>query len=83
MQQQIKSIKEELGGEGNEREVAEMKKKAETKKWSDAAKELFKSSIAKLERMHPQHAGLFCCVQSSWICCSICRGMNTQKTIMI
>ena len=30
-----------------------MKKKAEAKKWSDAAKEMFKSNIAKLERMHP------------------------------
>ncbi len=53
LQQQIKSIKEELGGEGNDREVAEMKKKAETKKWPDAAKQAFKNNIAKLERMHP------------------------------
>jgi ATP-dependent Lon protease len=53
LQQQLKSIKDELGGDTNEREVAEMKKKAETKKWSDAAKEMFKSNIAKLERMHP------------------------------
>ena len=53
LQQQIKSIKEELGGETNDREVAEMKKKAETKKWPEAAKEMFKNNIAKLERMHP------------------------------
>src|ERR1700759_4458722 len=53
LQQQLKSIKDELGGDTNEREIAEMKKKAETKKWSDAAKEMFKSNIAKLERMHP------------------------------
>jgi ATP-dependent Lon protease len=53
LQQQLKSIKDELGGDTNDREIAEMKKKAETKKWSDAAKEMFKSSIAKLERMHP------------------------------
>ena len=53
LQQQLKSIKEELGGDTNERELAEMKKKAEVKKWSQAAKEMFKSSIAKLERMHP------------------------------
>jgi len=32
LQQQLKSIKEELGGDTNEREIAEMKKKAETKK---------------------------------------------------
>ena len=53
LQQQLKSIKDELGGDTNDREIAEMKKKGETKKWSDAAKEMFKSSIAKLERMHP------------------------------
>ena len=53
LQQQIKSIKEELGGESNDREVAEMKKKAETMKWPDAAKQAFKTDVAKLERMHP------------------------------
>lgn len=53
LQQQLKSIKEELGGDTNEREIAEMKKKAEGKKWPDAAKTLFKSGIEKLERMHP------------------------------
>ncbi|SFQ07940.1 ATP-dependent Lon protease [Parafilimonas terrae] len=53
LQQQLKSIKDELGGDTNEREIAEMKKKAETKKWSEAAKDMFKSNIAKLERMHP------------------------------
>jgi ATP-dependent Lon protease len=31
LQQQMKSIKEELGGDSNEREVAQMKKKAEAK----------------------------------------------------
>ncbi len=53
LQQQLKSIKDELGGDTNEREIAEMKKKAETKKWPEAAKTLFKSGIEKLERMHP------------------------------
>lgn len=53
LQQQLKSIKEELGGDTNEREIKEMRKKAETKKWPEAAKELFKKGIEKLERMHP------------------------------
>ncbi|QEC69663.1 endopeptidase La [Panacibacter ginsenosidivorans] len=53
LQQQMKSIKEELGGDTNEREIAQMKKKAETKKWPDAAKSMFKSGVEKLERMHP------------------------------
>jgi len=53
LQQQLKSIKEELGGDVNDREIAEMKKKAESKQWPDAAKEMFKRGIEKLERMHP------------------------------
>lgn len=53
LQQQLKSIKEELGGDSNDLEVQEMKKKAEKKKWSDAAKEMFRKGIEKLERMHP------------------------------
>lgn len=53
LQQQLKSIKEELGGDTNEREVKEMQKKAETKKFSPAAKEMFKKGVEKLERMHP------------------------------
>ena len=53
LQQQLKSIKEELGGDANDRELAEMKKKAESKKWPEAAKEMFKKGVEKLERMHP------------------------------
>ena len=53
LQQQLKSIKDELGGDPNEREVAEMKKKAEGKKWPEGAKKLFQNGLEKLERMHP------------------------------
>lgn len=53
LQQQLKSIKEELGGDTNQQEVKEMQKKAETKKWPAAAKDLFRKGIEKLERMHP------------------------------
>ena len=53
LQQQLKSIKEELGGDSNVQEVKEMLKKSEAKKWPAAAKELFKKGIEKLERMHP------------------------------
>ncbi len=53
LHQQLKSIKDELGGDSNVQEVKEMQKKAETKKWPAAAKELFKKGIEKLERMHP------------------------------
>jgi ATP-dependent Lon protease len=53
LQQQLKSIKEELGGDTNDREIKEMQKKADAKKWPEASKELFKKGIEKLERMHP------------------------------
>jgi ATP-dependent Lon protease len=53
LNQQLKSIKDELGGDNNDREIAEMKKKAEAKNWPETAKNLFNANIAKLERMHP------------------------------
>jgi ATP-dependent Lon protease len=53
LQQQLKSIKDELGGDTNDREVKEMQKKADAKKWPAAAKEMFRKGIEKLERMHP------------------------------
>jgi ATP-dependent Lon protease len=53
LQQQLKSIKDELGGDSNERELREMQKKAESKKWPQSARDIFKKGIEKLERMHP------------------------------
>ncbi len=53
LQQQMKSIREELGGDPNEREIKDLQKRAEEVKWTEAAKELFKKNIEKLERMHP------------------------------
>lgn len=53
LQQQMKSIKEELGGDSNDREIKEMLRKSELKKWPEAAKELFTKGVEKLERMHP------------------------------
>lgn len=53
LQQQLKSIKEELGGDSNLQEIKEMQKKAEQKKWPASARDLFKKGVEKLERMHP------------------------------
>lgn len=53
LQQQLKSIKDELGGDTNMQEIKEMHKKADAMKWPAAAKEVFKKGIEKLERMHP------------------------------
>ncbi len=52
LQQQMKAIKDELGGD-NVAEVKDMLKKAENKKWGAAAKEMFTKGVEKLERMHP------------------------------
>ena len=53
LQQQLKSIREELGGDPNTQEIKEMQKKAEAKKWPAAARDMFRKGIEKLERMHP------------------------------
>jgi ATP-dependent Lon protease len=53
LQQQLKSIKEELGGDSNDREVKELQRKAEKKQWTEAAAEVFRKGVEKLERMHP------------------------------
>jgi ATP-dependent Lon protease len=52
LQQQMKAIKDELGGE-NSAEVKEMMKRAENKKWPANAKDTFMKGVEKLERMHP------------------------------
>ncbi|WP_321480215.1 endopeptidase La [uncultured Bacteroides sp.] len=54
LQQQIKTIQDELGGNGSEEEIEEMRKKAEKMKWSKEIKETFLKELAKLERTHSQ-----------------------------
>jgi len=53
LQQQMKSIREELGGDPNEREIRDLQKRADEMKWPESARELFQKNIEKLERMHP------------------------------
>ncbi|MCC8096517.1 MAG: endopeptidase La [Tannerellaceae bacterium] len=54
LQQQIKTIQEELGGNINESEIKELRAKAAKKKWPAAVAEVFEKEIRKLERLHPQ-----------------------------
>ena len=54
LQQQIKTIQDELGGGNQEQELEEMRKKAETIKWNEEVKSTFLKEVDKLERMHPQ-----------------------------
>ncbi len=53
LHQQMKSIKEELGGDSNDREIKDLQQRAEKVKLSKNARELFEKGIEKLERMHP------------------------------
>ena len=54
LQQQIKAIQEELGGNMNDIEIKELREKAKSKKWPKEVGEIFEKEVAKLERVHPQ-----------------------------
>lgn len=54
LQQQIKTIQEELGGNINDLEIKELRERAAKKKWPIAVAEIFEKEIRKLERLHPQ-----------------------------
>ena len=56
LQQQIKTIQEELGGVSYEEEIDEMKKKASKKLWDNKTKIHFEKEMGKLQRMNPQVA---------------------------
>jgi ATP-dependent Lon protease len=53
LNQQLKTIQEELGGNPHEHQIHELKQKAEKKKWSKQAAETFEKEIGKLQRMNP------------------------------
>lgn len=54
LQQQIKTIQEELGGNTGDRDIQDLKEKAMTKKWPMAVAEIFDKELHKLQRLHPQ-----------------------------
>lgn len=54
LQQQIKTIQEELGGNTQQIEIDEFRKRAKEKKWSDEVAKTFEKEIQKLERLNPQ-----------------------------
>jgi ATP-dependent Lon protease len=53
LNQQLKTIQEELGGNPHEQQIQEMKKKASKKKWSKQVAAVFEKEINKLQRMNP------------------------------
>lgn len=56
LQQQMKTIQDELGGTSSEAEIEEMRSKAKSKQWSEKVANHFEKELAKLQRMNPQVA---------------------------
>ncbi|MEO6883283.1 MAG: endopeptidase La [Bacteroidia bacterium] len=56
LQQQMKTIQEELGGNSFEQEIDEMRAKAKTKKWNKEVETTFNKELDKLQRMNPNAA---------------------------
>ncbi len=54
LQQQIKTIQDELGGSPQESDFEEFRKRAAAKKWDESMAQIFEKELAKLERLHPQ-----------------------------
>ena len=55
LQQQMKTIQNELGGGSPEQDVADFRERAKEKKWNDATSKVFDKEMKKLERMS-QHS---------------------------
>lgn len=53
LQQQMKAIQDELGGDTKQQEVQELQERAKSKKWTENIQKIFEKELAKLERMHP------------------------------
>jgi ATP-dependent Lon protease len=56
LNQQLKTIQEELGGNPFDKEINEMKEKAAKKKWPKQAAEVFEKEIERLGRINPAAA---------------------------
>lgn len=56
LNQQLKQIQEELGGDAFDQEVKRMKEKALKKKWTKKVKDTFERELQKLQRINPAAA---------------------------
>lgn len=54
LQQQIKTIQDELGGNPQQADIDDLKEKLKTKKWDEKVAESVDKEVKKLERLHPQ-----------------------------
>lgn len=53
LQQQIKTIQEELGGNPQQSDIEDFKQRGTKKKWGKEVAQIFEKEISKLERLHP------------------------------
>lgn len=56
LNQQLKTIQEELGQDPQDQDIEELLKKADKKKWSKNVKDHFHKELGRLQRMNPQVA---------------------------
>ena len=54
LQQQIKTIQDELGGNPQQADLDEFRQRGQKKKWNKEAAQTFEKEMSKLERLHPQ-----------------------------
>ena len=60
LNQQMRQIQEELGGNPIDQELQDFKKRAKTKKFPNKVKETFEKELSKLERLKSFWGGVFC-----------------------
>lgn len=53
LQQQMKTIQDELGGGDSEQELDEFRERAKSKKWDEKVKKVFEKELRRLERTNP------------------------------
>jgi len=56
LNQQIRTIQDELGDNPQEQEVEELQRRASEKKWTEKVAQIFQKELNKLQRMNPQGA---------------------------
>lgn len=56
LQQQIRTIQDELGGGPQDQDLRDLRERSLTKKWSEAVAKIFNKELDKLQRMNPQGA---------------------------
>lgn len=54
LQQQMKNIQDELGGNPQDQDLAELQQRASKKKWNEEVRCAFERELSKLERTNPQ-----------------------------